>query len=105
MFFPGFSMASPPADVGRLRYDERRLPLVDVQIDNRLHTLMLDTGSAEGIHLYQHDLERLVAQPSLKAVRLAPRRLRDLSGGENQVPAGGLVGCLLAISRLTTSKW
>ncbi len=51
--------------------DERRLPLVDVQIDNRLHTLMLDTGSAEGIHLYQHDLERLVAQPSLKAVRLA----------------------------------
>lgn len=86
-FFPGFSMASPPADVGRLRYDERRLPLVDVQIDNRLHTLMLDTGSSEGIHLYQHDLERLVEQPSLKAVRLAPRRLRDLSGGENQVSA------------------
>lgn len=84
---PGFSMATAPTDVGRLRYDERRLPLIDVRIDNRLHTLMLDTGSTEGIHLYEHDLERLVAQASVKAVRLAPRRLRDITGGENQVSA------------------
>ncbi|ANS41193.1 hypothetical protein [Serratia inhibens] len=85
--FPGISMASLPGDFGRLRYDERGLPLIDVRIGNRFHTLMLDTGSGEGMHLYQHNLESLVANPSLKAVQQVPRRLIDVSGGENKVSA------------------
>ncbi|MFU7459612.1 hypothetical protein ACM7VR_19785 [Serratia marcescens] len=80
-------MAEPPADFGRLRYDERGLPLIDVRIDNRLHTLMLDTGSGEGMHLYKHDLDNLVTNPSLEATEQAPRRLMDVSGGENNVSA------------------
>ncbi|TWY26387.1 hypothetical protein FR992_27465, partial [Serratia marcescens] len=83
--FSGISMASLPADFGRLRYDERGLPLIDVRIDNRLHTLMLDTGSGEGMHLYKHDLDNLVANPGLQATEQAPRRLMDVSGGENKV--------------------
>lgn len=85
--FSGISMAESPADFGRLRYDERGLPLIDVRIDNRLHTLMLDTGSGEGIHLYKHDLDNLVANPNLEATEQAPRRLMDVSGGENNVSA------------------
>jgi len=83
--FSGISMADPTADFGRLRYDERGLPLIDVRIDNRLHTLMLDTGSGEGMHLYKHDLDKLVANPSLEVTEQAPRRLMDVSGGENNV--------------------
>ncbi|MGB8663473.1 MAG: hypothetical protein WCD24_01755 [Serratia inhibens] len=84
-FFSGISMANLPADFGRLRYDERGLPLIDVRINNRLHTLMLDTGSGEGMHLYKHDLDNLVANSVLQATEQAPRRLMDVSGGENKV--------------------
>ncbi|VEA62743.1 Uncharacterised protein [Serratia plymuthica] len=83
--FSGISMASLPADFWLLRYDERGLPLIDVRIDNRLHTLMLDTGSGEGMHLYKHDLDNLVANSVLQATEQAPRRLMDVSGGENKV--------------------
>jgi hypothetical protein len=87
LLFSGISMASLPTDFWRLRYDERGLPLVDVQIASRLHTLMLDTGSGEGIHLYKFNLDQLVANPGLKATQQAPRRLTDVSGGENKVSA------------------
>ncbi|WP_339544239.1 hypothetical protein [Pseudomonas sp. RA_35y_Pfl2_P32] len=85
--FSGISMASLPADFWRLRYDERGLPLIDVRIDNRLHTLMLDTGSGEGMHLYKYNLDNLVANPILQATEQPPRRLMDVSGGENKVSA------------------
>lgn len=85
--FSGICMANPPADFGRVRYDERGLPLIDVWIDKRLHTLMLDTGSGEGMHLYQHELDKLLANPSLSATEKTPRRLMDVAGGENKVSA------------------
>ncbi|WP_375056468.1 hypothetical protein [Zobellella sp. DQSA1] len=83
--FSGTSMAELSADFWKLRYDERGLPLIDSQIADRYHTLMLDTGSGEGLHLYEHNLEELVANPSLKATQQKPRRLMDASGGENEV--------------------
>lgn len=87
LLFFGFSVSSLATDFWRLRYDERDLPLIDVRIIDRLYTLMLDTGSGEGMHLYKHNLEKLVANPSLKATQQAPRRLIDVSGGENEVSA------------------
>ncbi|MCW2480887.1 hypothetical protein [Candidatus Symbiopectobacterium sp. NZEC135] len=87
LLFSSISMASIPTDSWRLRYDERGLPLIDVQIVNRLHTLMLDTGSGESIHLHKYDLDKLIAHPSLNATQQAPRRLIDVSGGENKVSA------------------
>ncbi|EDR2261811.1 hypothetical protein GQC19_005442, partial [Salmonella enterica] len=39
-----------------LRYDERGLPLTDVIIDGKMHTLMLDTGSSTGGHFYERGL-------------------------------------------------
>lgn len=95
--FSGISMASLPADFGRLRYDERGLPLIDVRIDNRLHTLMLDTGSGEGMHLYKHDLDNLVANPGLQATEQAPRRLMDVSGVKIKFPHGRLIDYLFPI--------
>ncbi|CDM92157.1 hypothetical protein [Xenorhabdus bovienii] len=83
--FSGISMADLPTDFWRLRYDERGLPLIDIKIDNKYHTLMLDTGSGEGMHLYKHSIEKLVANPSLKATHESPRKLIDVSGGENNV--------------------
>lgn len=83
--FSGISMANLPTDAWRLRYDERGLPLTDVRIADRFHTLMLDTGSGEGVHLYKYHLEQLVAHPNLEATRQPPRRLVDVSGEENQV--------------------
>lgn len=85
--FSGISMAGLPTDSWHFRYDERGLPLIDVQIANRLHTLMLDTGSGESIHLYKHNLETLIANPNIKATQQASRRLIDVSGGENKVSA------------------
>ncbi|TNL01432.1 hypothetical protein CYD30_28065 [Kosakonia cowanii] len=85
--FSGISMASHPTDFWRLRYDELGLPLTDVQIADRFHSLMLDTGSGEGIHIYKHDLEQLVVNSGMKATQQPPRRLLDVSGGENKVPA------------------
>ncbi|EEH8382596.1 hypothetical protein G3142_004618 [Salmonella enterica subsp. enterica serovar Montevideo] len=35
-----------------LRYDERGLPLTDVVIDGKMHTLMLDTGSSTEITIF-----------------------------------------------------
>lgn len=87
LLFSGISMASLPTDFWRLRYDERGLPLIDIQIASRLHTLMLDTGSGEGIHLYTFNLDQLVINPEIKATQQAPRRLIDVSGGENKVTA------------------
>ncbi|CAK9884970.1 MAG: hypothetical protein XXXJIFNMEKO3_01362 [Candidatus Erwinia impunctatus] len=85
LLFSSLSIAGLPTDFWRLRYDDRGIPLVDVQIASRLHTLMLDTGSGEGIHLYKPNLDQLISDPYLKAVRQVPRRLIDVSGGENEV--------------------
>lgn len=85
--FSCISMANPPTDFWRLRYDELGLPLIDVQIANRFHTLMLDTGSGRGLHLYQHDLQKMIANPKLNATQQAPLRLIDIAGGETNVSA------------------
>lgn len=87
LLFSSVSFADLPTDFWRLRYDERGIPLIDVQIASRLHTLMLDTGSGEGIHLYKFNLEQILADPNLKAAKQVPRLLTDVSGGENKVDA------------------
>ncbi|TFZ53055.1 hypothetical protein E5C26_01625 [Serratia proteamaculans] len=87
LLFSSISIAGLPTDFWRLRYDERGLPLIDVQIESRLHTLMLDTGSGEGIHLYKFNLDQLLSDHNLKVAQQASRRLIDVSGGENKVSA------------------
>ncbi|SMG12989.1 aspartyl protease family protein [Cedecea sp. NFIX57] len=87
LFFSDVCIASAPADFWRLRYDERGLPLADVRINNRFHTLMLDTGSGEGLHLYKHNLYTLIANIGLKITQKAPRRMIDVSGGESTSPS------------------
>lgn len=94
--FTSISVASNPADLGWLRYDERGLPLIDVQILNRIHTLIIDTGSGEGIHLYEHNLEKLVADSSLKITQQIPRQLIDVSGSVNTVSAWKINRLLIA---------
>ncbi|WP_213989267.1 hypothetical protein [Sodalis sp. dw_96] len=87
VFFSNICVADIHNDFMRLRYDKRGLPMVDVQIVDRYHTLTLDTGSGEGIHINQYDLEQLIANPSLEAIHQAPLRIKDITGSENQVNA------------------
>ncbi|WP_410015789.1 hypothetical protein [Sodalis sp. C49] len=87
VFFSNICVADIHNDVMRLRYDKRGLPMVDVQIADRYHTLTLDTGSGEGIHINQYDLEKLIANPSLEVIHQAPLRIKDITGSENQVNA------------------
>lgn len=87
LLFSCISMASLPVDFWRLRYDELGLPLIDVQIASRLHTLMIDTGSGQGLHLYEYDLDKLVVDPNLNAIQQAPRWLMDVAGGKNKISA------------------
>lgn len=69
-----------------LRYDERGLPLTDVRIAGRMHTLMLDTGSTTGLHLYKRDLVDLISKPGLNAIRQEDRRFIDVQGNQSQIP-------------------
>lgn len=48
LLLPGLVMADTTPLFWPLRYDERGLPLTDVIIDGKMHTLMLDTGSSTG---------------------------------------------------------
>mgnify|MGYP000176767829 CR=1 FL=1 len=67
----GISTAAAP-DYWRLRYDKTRVPLIDAEIAGRYHTLEIDTGSGEGLHLYKPDLDQLIASPGVLAASLPP---------------------------------
>ncbi len=79
-------MADTDALFWPLRYDERGLPLTDVIIDGKMHTLMLDTGSSTGLHFYERGLNELVSESGLGTTRLEDRRFIDISGNEIRVP-------------------
>lgn len=79
-------MADTITDSWRLRYDERGLPLIDVKIADRYHTLMLDTGSGQGLHLYLYNLEAIIANPSIDAIKITSRRMIDITGLDNNIP-------------------
>ncbi|EEI4449515.1 hypothetical protein ACH8KY_001371 [Salmonella enterica subsp. enterica serovar Braenderup] len=79
-------MADTDALFWSLRYDERGLPLTDVIIDGKMHTLMLDTGSSTGLHFHERGLNELVSVSGLGTTRLEDRRFIDISGNEIRVP-------------------
>ncbi|EIW3594508.1 hypothetical protein MC118_005581 [Salmonella enterica] len=51
-----------------------------------MHTLMLDTGSTTGLHLYKRDLVDLISKPGLNAIRQEDRRFIDVQGNQSQIP-------------------
>lgn len=81
------NVAATTIDLGSLHYDQRGLPLINLQIADQKHTLMLDTGSSEGLHLYADALAKLLANPKIKATPQATRRLMDITGNKNHVSA------------------
>ncbi|SUG59132.1 Uncharacterised protein [Salmonella enterica subsp. arizonae] len=86
LLLPGLAMADTDPLFWPLRYDERGLPLTDVIIDGKMHTLMLDTGSSTGGHFYERGLNELVSVSGPGATRLEDRRFIDISGIEPRVP-------------------
>lgn len=86
LLLPGLAMADKDTHFWPLRYDERGLPLTDVKIAGRMHTLMLDTGSSTGLHLYKRELVDLISAPVLDTIRLEDRRFIDVQGKESRVP-------------------
>ncbi|MCT8349815.1 hypothetical protein LGZ99_22075 [Photorhabdus temperata] len=81
LFFSSFSYASEKLPILNIRYDDNGLPIVDVTISNRYHTLMLDTGSSKGLHLYSYEIEKLLSEPDLISMeKQANIKLSDLSG-------------------------
>lgn len=90
LLLPGLAMADTAPLFWPLRYDERGLPLTDVIIDGKMHTLMLDTGSSTGGHFYERGLNELVSVSGPGATRLEDRRFIDISGNETRVPVWNL---------------
>lgn len=86
LLFPVLAMADTDTRFWPLRYDERGLPLTDVIISGRMHTLMLDTGSSSGLHFYERELSELISSPGLHATRLEDRRFIDIPGNEIRFP-------------------
>lgn len=82
-----FSSVCFSADSWHLRYDDRGLPLVDLRIENRLHTLMLDTGAGESLYLYRNNISVLEKNKKLRMTRQEPLRLIDISGHKTYVNA------------------
>ncbi|PQQ26982.1 hypothetical protein CE143_16435 [Photorhabdus luminescens] len=81
LFFSSFSYAYEKLPILNIRYDDNGLPIVDATISNRYHTLMLDTGSSKGLHLYSYEIEKLLSESDLKSMKKqANIKLGDLSG-------------------------
>lgn len=64
------------AESFNIRY-QGQLPIIDVKIGNRLHSLILDTGSSNGLHLY---ISNILNNPALNAREIKPLLAQDLSG-------------------------
>lgn len=90
LLLPGLAMADTDTLFWSLRYDERGLPLTDVIIDGKMHTLMLDTGSSTGLHFHERGLNELVSVSGLETTRLEDRRFIDISGNEIRLPVCNL---------------
>ncbi|MEY0232717.1 hypothetical protein [Providencia manganoxydans] len=84
LFFMIFSACSRAEDWD-IKYDERGIPLVEVVLLNDKHTLMLDTGSSNGMHLHRDKLERLARSLNQKIEPSQVQRLVDINGNERQV--------------------
>lgn len=96
LLLPGLAMADTDTLFWPLRYDERGLPLTDVIIAGKMHTLMLDTGSNTGLHFYERGLNELVSVSGLGATRLEDRRFVDIPGNEIRVPVWNLKHLLIS---------
>ncbi|EMI5490238.1 hypothetical protein REJ26_001326 [Providencia stuartii] len=69
----------------KIRYDKRGIPLVDVMILNKKHTLMLDTGSSSGLHLELDGFNKLKNYESSNINDGGVRRFIDITGMEKKV--------------------
>lgn len=59
-----------------IRYDNG-IPVIDAIIDDRWHTLILDTGSNNGLHLF---IDNILNMPDVKKQEVTPLIASDLSG-------------------------
>lgn len=64
------------AESFRIRYQDE-LPTIDARIGNRLHSLMVDTGSSNGLHLY---ISNILNNSGIDIQEIEPLVATDLSG-------------------------
>lgn len=64
------------AESFRIRYQDE-LPTIDAWIGNRLHSLMVDTGSSNGLHLY---ISNILNNSGIDIQEVKPLVATDLSG-------------------------
>lgn len=85
IFFINYSYANQA--LGKIEYDERGLPLINILIDNQPHKAMLDTGSSQGLHLYKKSLLKIIKNKNYNAKKEKPLKTSDLAGNIKVVPA------------------
>ena len=85
IFFINYSYAHQA--LGKIEYDERGLPLINVLIDKQPHKTMLDTGSSQGLHLYEKSLSKIITNKNYNAKKEKPHKTSDLNGNIKVVQA------------------
>lgn len=59
-----------------IRY-KNKIPMIDAKIGNRWHSLIIDTGSSNGFHLYTSNI---INNPNIKAFEIESLKASDLAG-------------------------
>lgn len=79
------SFPSEGSQLGELSYNEIGIPIINLEIENKKLSLMLDTGSSEAFHLENCNIEKILNNKSLDVKNKTPYRYMDILGNENNV--------------------
>ncbi|MEW2739975.1 aspartyl protease family protein [Providencia sp. PROV130] len=79
------SFPSEGSQLGVLSYNEIGIPIINLEIENKKLSLMLDTGSSEGLHLENSNIKKIFNNKSLDVKNKTPYRYMDILGNENNV--------------------
>ncbi|EJM3431911.1 aspartyl protease family protein [Salmonella enterica] len=80
LIFPSISGASAPEVLSYIRYDAHDMPFVDLNINGRVHSMQIDTGSNAGLHIYEHQLKKIISSPTIKIVKKLDSTSVDITG-------------------------
>lgn len=73
------------SQLGILSYNEIGIPIIDLKIENKKLSLMLDTGSSEGLHLENGNIKKILNNGNLDIKNKTPYAYMDILGNKNNV--------------------
>ncbi|TNL02779.1 hypothetical protein CYD30_26195 [Kosakonia cowanii] len=77
---PSISGASAPEVLSPIRYDLHGMPFVDLAINGRIHSMQIDTGSNEGLHIYDYQLNKIITSPDIDVLKKSESVSIDITG-------------------------